>query len=439
MMIEVTILVGLLMLAFLVLRVPVAFAVLSAGAIGLLLLDGSGTVIGVLRQMPYQHAKSFTMTTVPMFILMAEFLSSGRFTHDLFLVANRALGKFRGGVLYAVLVGGVILGAMSGSSTASAASLARAAYPDLKRLGYPDWLSGAAVSVTGTLAILIPPSLGLIVYGVFTETSVAQLLVAGIIPGLITAVGYFATLYIICRRVLPQPMPDLDPDQPKAASGTAQAHSFWTAIPVSVLMTGVMAALYTGAVTITEAGAAGAALSLLLCLVYRRLDFNEFIAALIRATRSSAMILSIVVFSSVLATFLILSGVTQSLLGYISAQGLDRWTVLVLILLIILILGFFLDQLAILLITLPLTFPLLTGLGFDPVWLGILFAKTAEIGMVSPPFGLNVFVVSGVTKVSSTTIFRGVWPFIVSDLLVLLALILLPSMATWLPGYLFKI
>ncbi len=432
-MIETAALVGLLMLVFLVLRVPVAFAVLAAGAIGLLIQSGPDTMIAVLRLSPYEHARSFTMTTVPMFVLMAEFLSAGRFTQDIFAAANRLLGGIRGGVLYAVLLGGVILGAMSGSSTASAASLARAAHPDLRRLGYPDWLSGATVSVTGTLAILIPPSLGLILYGVFTETSVARLLVGGIIPGLITAIGYLVTLTVICRRVAPEPVP-----VPEGAAGNGRSGNvFLTAIPVVTLMLGVMVVLYTGAVTVTEAGAVGAALSLILCLAYRRLGWPDFVEALVRATRSSAMILSIVIFSSILATFLILSGVTQDLLVWIAEQGLNRWLVLALILTIILILGFFLDQLAILLITLPFTFPLLTGIGFDPVWLGILFAKTAEIGMVSPPFGLNVFVVSGVTKVPSTTIFRGVWPFIVSDLVILLVLIALPSLTTWLPGYLF--
>ncbi len=433
-MIEMAALIGLLMLALLMLRVPVAFAVLGAGGIGLLIQSGPDTLIGVLQLSPYEQAKSFTMTTVPMFVLMAEFLSSGRFTRDIFSAANRLLGGIRGGVLYAVLLGGVILGAMSGSSTASAASLARAAHPDLKRLGYPDWLSGATVSVTGTLAILIPPSLGLILFGVFTETSVARLLVGGIIPGLITAVGYLVTLNVICRRVHPQPLHD---SGDTGGAETDASSSLWTAIPVVTLMLGVMVVLYTGAVTVTEAGAAGAALSLLLCVVYRRISFQEFIAALVRATRSSAMILSIIIFSSVLATFLILSGVTQDLLAFIAAQGMNRWMVLALILLIILVLGFFLDQLAILLITLPFTFPLLTGVGFDPVWLGILFAKTAEIGMVSPPFGLNVFVVSGVTKVPSTTIFRGVWPFIISDLVVLLALLAVPALTIWLPNYVF--
>ncbi len=430
-MVEAVALIGGLMFLLLMLRVPVAFAVLAAGAVGLWYVNDLDSLGSVLAHGPYENAKSFTLTTVPMFVLMAEFLSIGRFTQDIFVAANRFLGGYRGGVLYAVLAGGVILGAISGSSTAAAGSLARAAFPELKRLGYPDWLSGATVSVTGTLAILIPPSLGLILFGVFTETSVARLLVAGILPGLVTAAGYLVTLWWLCRHH------EVAPHQPAAKEQITRLQSLRVAGPVLLLIIGVMGALYSGAITVTEAGAAGAAFSLFLCVAYRRVHVKNIIEALISATRNSAMILSIIIFSSVFATFLILSGVTQDLLAAIASQGFNRWLVLAMILAVILLLGFFLDQLAILLITLPFTFPLLTGLGYEPIWLGIIFAKTAEIGMVTPPFGLNVFVVSGVTKTDPSTIFKGIWPFVISDMMVLGLLIVTPAIATWLPGVLF--
>ncbi len=275
---------------------------------------------------------SFTLSTLPMFILMAHFLTPGRFTRDMFGASYRRMGHLRGGIAYAAIAGGVMLSAISGSSTAAAGTLSSAAYPEMDRYGHAKSFSTATLAVVvGTLTIMIPPSLGLILYGVFTETSLGALLMAGILPGVVTALGYVLAINLIVRR-----NPAVAP-----RSGTR--------------------------------------------------------APLPRATRNSAMILAIIFCASVFGIFLTMTGVAQNLLRAIQTADIHPYLVLALVIPLLLIPGFFLDQLAVLVLTMPMTFPLLTGFGFDPVWFGVVFVKTSEIGLVSPPMGLNCFAVSSTT------------------------------------------
>lgn len=410
---------------------PVAFAMLVAGLAGLYLAVGIYPVIGILQSAPYESVTSFTLSTLPMFILMAEFLTAGRFTRDMFDASHRWMGHLRGGIAYAAIAGGVMLAAISGSSTAAAGTLSSAAYPEMKRYGYAESFSTATLAVVGTLAIMIPPSLGLILYGVFTETSVGALLMAGILPGALTALGYVVAINLIVRR-----NPDAAPRAGAAAPMRERLASLKTVWPILLLLAGMLTAIYSGMITPSEVGAVGALVALALAVGMGRMGWRGFFEALHRATRNSAMILTIIFCASVFGIFLTMTGVTQNLLRYIQMADIPPYAVLGLVILLLLILGFFLDQLAVLVLTLPLTFPLLTGLGFHPVWLGVVFVKTSEIGLVSPPMGLNCFVVSSTTGVPVGTVFRGVWPFVLIDLLVLALIIAIPALALWIPGQL---
>ena len=418
-----------LLLVLLMLRVPVAFALLLSGAAGIMILDGPAGLAGVLAITPYEHVASYTISTLPMFVLMAEFLTGGRFTKDVFAMANAWLARLRGGVAYAALAGGVLLAAVSGSSTAAASTLASAAYPEMRRYGYEASFATGTLAVIGTLAIMIPPSLGLILYAVFTENSVGALLLAGVVPGVLTA-----GVYVLAINVLLRLNPASAPREGAPAPLRERLRLTAGAWPVILVLVGVLYALYSGVITPTEVGAVGALAALVLALVMGRMNRRAFIASVRSAARTSAMVVTIIAGAAVFGLFLTLSEMPQALLAAVSESGLNRWWVLIAVLAALLVLGFFLDQLAILLLTLPLTYPLLTGLGFDPIYLGVIFVKTAEIGLVSPPMGLNVFVVSGVTGVPASRTFKGVWPFVAVELVLLALLVAVPVLSTGLPA-----
>lgn len=417
-----------LLLFLLVAGVPVAFSILISGVAGIWLTVGPGPIAGVLSHTPYEHVASYTLSSVPLFILMAELLSAGRFTSDLFNISHRWLGHLRGGISYATVAGGVLLAAMSGSSTAAASTLASVAFPEMRRYNYDPRFSAALLSIVGTLAIMIPPSIGLILYGVFTETSVGRLLLAGFVPGALTAFGFALTIWILVRR-----RPEYAPQAAVRASARERWQAVGAAWPVILLLVGMVFALYSGIITATEVGAVGAFAALVIGLLMGRVGFTGIWAAAARAARSSAMILTIVGFSAVIGVFMALNGTTNLLLNAIAESGLPSWGVLGLVLLLLLVLGFFLDQLAILILTLPVVFPLMTQLGYDPVWLGVIFVKTAEIGLITPPMGMNVFVVAGVTRVPVAEVFKGIWPFVLTELIVLLLLVLAPQLSLWFP------
>ncbi len=410
---------------------PVAFAMLSAGVIGIWLAAGSFAAEGVLAGAPYESVASYTLSTLPMFILMGEFLTAGRFTRDVFDASYRWLGHLQGGLSYAAISGGVLLAAVTGSSTAAASTLASAAYPEMRRFGYADSFSTASLAVVGTLAILIPPSITLIIYGILTETSVGALLIAGVVPGILTALGFVLAIKLSVLRD-----PSIAPVAPVAPARSTlreRVESLATVWPIALLMVALLGGIYSGAITVTEVGAVGAVTAFLIALAMRRLTPRTIGMALLRTARSSAMILTIIASAAVFGVFITLTRVPQNLLDYVQQAGFDRWTIFAVIFLILLVLGFFLDQLAILVLTLPIIFPILLGLGFDPVWLGILVIKTVEIGLITPPMGLNCFVVSGVTGVPIHTIFRGIWIFVAIDVLMLVVLVLFPELSLFLP------
>lgn len=419
-----------LLFALLFLAVPVSFAMLIAGIVGLFAVGGIFPVVGVLKSGPYDHVASYTLTTLPMFVLMAELMGASRVTGDLFRAANGWVGHLRGGLAYAAVSGGVLLAAVCGSSSAAAATLSSSIYPEMRRYGYSDAFSTGALAAVGTLSIMIPPSIALVLYGILTETSVGKLLIAGVFPGLLTAAVYAVTIRLILTRsksaeaaVVSEPLPVAE-----------RMRTSFAAMPMIVLLAAMIAFIYTGIVTPTEVGALGALSAFLIAAAMGRMGRSTLSTALFRSTRSSAMILGIVAFSSVFAVFLTLSGAPQALLALVETSGLGPLPVLLIVIVILLVLGMFLDQIAILIITMPLIFPLLTGLGYDPIWIGVIVVKTAEIGLLTPPVGLNLFIVSATSGVPVATVARGITPFVLAELVVLAILVAFPSISLWLPG-----
>ncbi|MCZ4366299.1 TRAP transporter large permease [Sulfitobacter dubius] len=417
---------GLFMIT-LVLGMPIGFSLLATGAIGIYLNIGYMPMMGILQSEPYRHTASFLLTTIPLFILMAEFLARGTVVRDLFRSAFAFFGHLRGGLALAAVAANVGFAALSGSSTAAAAAMARISVPEMRRFGYDDRLSLGTVAIAGTLAIMIPPSLGLIIYGILTEMSIGRLFIAAIIPGMLSAAGFVISILVWVRRE-----PEIAPSVARASWGERRA-TLLPVAPALLLVVFIAGAIYSGAATPTEAAAIGASSALLISIIFGGLRSRGSIDALRSSVRTTAMIFTIIIGAMVFGKFLALTRMPQDLLETIVAMDLPGFVVIAILIAMYLILGCFLDQLAIILLTLPLTFPLVVGLGYDPIWFGIVLTKTSEIGMVTPPLGLNSFVVSGATNTPVERTFAGVWRFLIGDFIVLLLLLLVPSLSLWLP------
>lgn len=418
-----------LLFLFLAFGMPIAFAMGVSGLVGLWLLGGWDMMLGIAKTTPHESVANFLLTTVPMYILMAEIMTSSGVTKDVFHAAHRWLGRLPGGLGIATVMSGACLAAVSGSSTASAATLSASAVPEMKRYGYRTDFALGTVSIAGTLAIMIPPSIVLIMYGILTETGIGELFIAGIIPGILTALGYILTILIWTKR-----NPDVAPNVTAAVSTKEKWQSLRGVWPMLLVVICVIGSIYFGVVTPTEAGAMGAFAAFVIALSMRRLTANGILGALERTLKSTAMILTIVIGAMIFGYYLTATQLTQGVVEWVQNTGVSKWVVLAIVLLLYILLGMFMDQLAILILTLPFTFPLMASFGFDPVWLGIIVTKTAEIGLVTPPVGLNVFVAAGTVGEKTATAFRGVFWFVITDLIILLILVLFPILSTWLPS-----
>jgi len=419
----------LLMLLFLFTGMPVAFALAVAGAIGLYLFDGMDTMLGLLGTVPFRSAAHYTLSTVPMFILMAQFISVSGIVDDVFTAAQRWLERLPGGLAITTIFAAAGMAAMSGSSTASAATLSTMAVPQMVKHGYSPRIATGVVTIAGTLAIMIPPSIAFVLYGIITETSIGRLLIAGIIPGILTAAMYCITI-VIWSKVSPGSMPA----STIRHSWKARVDSLRNLWPFMILASIVIGSMYGGIATPTEAAALGAFGSLLIPLVMGRMSVTKFKTAVMLTMRSTTMIFAIIIGAMIFGYFLTITESTQSLIAWIGELDVNRWVIMLFIVALYLVLGCIMDQVAIILVTLPLVFPLIVSLGFDPIWFGVICTKTAEIGMATPPVGMNAYVVSATTKVPLEDVFRGTGPLLATDMLALAVLLAFPALSTWLPS-----
>jgi len=416
-----------ILIGLMVLGIPIGFALGIASVAALTMVVPITVIEGQMTQVVHHVAANFVILTVPMFVLMAEFLSAGNIAEDMMIACNRVMRRVRGGLAMATVFAGTILAAASGSSTASVASITRASFPTMKSLGYEPGFAIGSIAISGTLAIMIPPSIAFIIYGLMTDVSIGKLFMAGLIPGLMTAVGYIIAIFLqawwrpeIAPRADAAPLTD-EPEQ------TGQV---W---PMAVLVLVVLVCLYTGIATPTEIGAIGALGALLLSLVMGRMTRPRFNTAIGNTLRTSAMIVTIIFGATLFGFFIAYSQVTNTLLDWISAEGFAPFTVLMLVVLVYLGLGMIMDQFAIIVLTAPVAYQLMTGLGYDGIWFGVIVVKAAEIGLVSPPMGLNVFIASSASGVDTRTAFRGTLPFVAVELILLGLLIAFPQLSLWLP------
>lgn len=427
-----TIIVVALLIGLLVLEMPVAFALAIAGAVGLFFIGGFVLVHSYLADVFYQVTSSYILLAVPMFVLMAQYLAHGGIARDIVVAGDVWLGRLRGGLGMACVASSALLASVIGTSTASCATMSTAIYPHMREVGYQPRLAIGIIAIAGTLAIMIPPSLILIVYGILTEESIGRLFLAGVGPGLLTAAGYIVTIMYYGIRH-PEWVPKHDTfDLQKAVKAIIPV---W---PIMLLVFVVMGSLYMGIATPTEVGAIGALAALVIVLALRRLDRARFVESVGATVSTTIMIIAIICGAMLFGYFLTLTQTTQHLLDAVQSAGLSPWTVLLIIIGVYLILGMFMDQMAILVLTVPTTYALVSQLGFDGIWFGILITKTVEIGLVSPPLGLNVYVASNISKVPVGECFKGVLPFIAVEVVVLALLLLFPQISLWLPTHAFS-
>jgi len=419
----------LLLLGFLLfIGLPVAFAMAVSGAIGLYLYGGMPILTGILNTTPLTTANSYEMITIPMFILMAEFVILSGIASDLFRSATIWVGRIRGGVAMATAIAGAGFGAISGSSTAAAATLAATSLPEMMKQGYEPKLAGGVVAISGTLAMLIPPSVALILYGILADVSISALLIGGVVPGLIVTLAIVLTVWVLVI-LWPESAP-----QGQAYSFREKFASLKRVGPMLVLFLAITGTIYSGIATPTEASGIGAFVAMLLAIKERKLNLSTLWVALRNSAQTSCMILFIILGAHVFGYFIAITRVTNDLTEWVGALPLAPLTIMTLILIGYIILGFFMDQIAILILTVPVILPVVVALGFDPVWFGVLVVVTAEVGMVTPPLGMNVFVVARYTRRPIGELFRGVLPHVWAHLIVIALLTLFPSLILWLPS-----
>lgn len=407
-------------------RVPIAFAMGITGTLGLAAQLGPRPALAVLERTFFDTSASFILVAIPLFILMAELLTAGDVTRRAILSCQSWIGHVKGGLAMATVAASVLLAALVGSSTASTAAMAASAFPEMRAHKYSDRLASAVVSVGGTLAVVVPPSIVLVVYGVLTETSIGKLFIAGIIPGLLTAFGLALVIKVIAETT--DQAPKGEPFVLKKAIKQSRH-----VVPMVLLMIAVIGAIYGGIASPSEAAALGVMGSLIIVLMQRTLSFVQFNKSISGAIRATVMIVAIIACSAIFSNYLAFTRITHAMLEFVATTDMRREVIMMIIILILLVMGMFMDQLAILSLAMPLAFPTAMALGYDPVWFGIVVTKTVEIGLLTPPLGLNVYVAAAQTRVPLGTIFRGILPFLCIEILVLILLLSFPQITLFLP------
>lgn len=419
-----------LLILWLVLGVHIGVALGLAGFLGIYLSVGPDAAFAQIAAIPFGTTNSFALAVIPLFILMGSFATVSGITTELFRMAYVWLGKLRGGLAMATVLSSAAFGAASGSTIVNAAVFTRMAMPEMARFGYDVRLSSGCIAAAGTLAALIPPSILMVIFAVITEQSIGKLLIAGIVPGLLTAAIYCAGIYLVARV-----RPDLAPRADLRFNWSERFGALRGVSGILVLFVVVIGGIYGGYFPATYAGAVGAMGAFLIALVRGRLSGRSLVEVLKEAAVTTSVIFIIVVGGILFARFLTYSGLVTIISSGLMELGGGQYTYLLGFVVLFLVLGCFIEPIAIMVMTLPIMFPVLKAAGFDPILIGVLAVKLAEISVLTPPVGLNVFVVKSASPVPITLgqVFTGVAPFILLDFLSLGLYVTFPEIVLWLP------
>jgi len=417
------------LLGMMAIRVPIAIAMSLVGIGGFAAIVGPSQALKLVSLSPLSTATTYDLGMIPMFVLMGTFATRSGMSSELFRAAEAWLGHRRGGMALATITSCAGFAAISGSSIATAATLTKVALPEMRRAGYSDAVSSAVIAAGGTVGILIPPSIVLAVYGIITEQNIGKLFMAGMVPGLLAVALYMLTVSVIAR-LRPGEMP-VGPRQ-GWKQRFAVLRDVWA---IALLFLLVVGGIYAGAVTPTEASALGAVGAFGIGVARGRLDWQAIRECLVEALRISIAIFFVFIGALLFSYFLAITRTPQHVAEYLTALPLNRYVIMVLILALYLVLGCVLDSMAMVVLTVPILYPVVTGLGFDPIWFGVMVVIAIELGLITPPIGMNVFVINSVERdIGLTTIYRGLVPFIAIDVVRMGLLLAFPSIALFLPN-----
>ncbi|MEX3011811.1 TRAP transporter large permease [Hoeflea sp. TYP-13] len=424
-------------LVLVLLRIPIAFAMGLVGMVGYMMETSYRGAISMVARLIIDASQDYGLSVVPLFILMGLFVNKGGISRELYQVSYAFLGHLRGGLAMATIVACGGFAAVCGSSLATAATMSKVAMPQMRKYGYADSLSTASIAAGGTLGILIPPSVILVIYGLLTETSIGKLFIAGIVPGMLGILFYLCAVFFTVSR---------NPEAGPAGQRTTwrdrltALKGVWAVLALFFLVIG---GLYGAldfwpihlAFSPTEAAGMGAAGAFLIALSRRNLSWSGTLEVLKETAITAASLFSVLIGAWIFSNFVNIAGLPEALLGAVTAYSVSPWVVMLLILLIYIGLGCIFESLSMLLLTVPIFFPLVRDLGFDPVWFGVVVVVVTEISLITPPVGMNVFVLKGVVgDVPTATIFKGVTPFWVADIFRLALIVGIPALALYLPS-----
>jgi C4-dicarboxylate transporter, DctM subunit len=415
--------------ALALIRVPLAFAMGLVGIAGMGLTRGWMPALASAAQVVHETGFAYTLSVIPLFILMGNFVARAGLAHELFHAAYTFVGHVRGGLAHATIIACAGFGAICGSSIATAATMSKVAYPSMKKLGYSDSLSTGVMAAGGTLGIMIPPSTIMVIYGIVTETHIGKLFAAGVIPGLLTAALLMLCIVLMTRH---------DPEHAPAGERSTWPQR-WAALRgiwgVLLLVIVVLGGIYGGVFTATEGAGIGASGAFLFALARGRLTFKIVRDVLIESARTTAMLFALLIAATIFANFVNFTSLPGDLKSWITGQGFPPIMVVGAMMLIYILLGTVMEELTMVLLTIPLFFPIVMALGFDPVWFGVLIVMIVQIGLISPPVGMNLFVINALLPgVGLGQIFRGCWPFVAMMIIALVILLTFPGLSLWLPS-----
>ncbi|UCG65040.1 MAG: TRAP transporter large permease [Deltaproteobacteria bacterium] len=414
--------------AILALGLPLGVGMFLVGFSGLWYLISQGAAIAKIGLIPFETIASFELAVLPLFLLMAQVVFAAGLSRDLYDVAAKWLGHQRGGVAVATVGGCAGFAAVSASSLATAVTMGLVAIPEMKRLKYDPALSTGCVAAGGTIGQLIPPSAGLITYGIITQTSIGKLFMGGMVPGILEAIFYIFTIYVLCTW-----RPSLGPPGPRF-SFREKVGAFRSCGEIIGLIILVLGGLIIGWFTPTEAGAVGAFGAISFSLIRRRLNWEKFKHALMETMKTTGMLYGILIGAFLFKYFLAVTTIPFRLANFVGELPLPPLAIMVLVMLVYVFLGCVMDALAMILLTIPIFFPLAISLGFDPIWFGVILVRMTEIGLITPPIGMNVYAISGIAPdVPVTTIFRGIIPFLIADVCHVALLLFVPAVVLFLP------
>jgi C4-dicarboxylate transporter DctM subunit len=417
-----------ILFAILFFGVPLAFALGLIGLVGFSLLMGANAAAAMSAQIAWDTLTSYSLSVLPLFILMGNLVNHSGLSRNLYDASNAFIGHRRGGLAMATILASGGFAAVCGSSIATAATISTVALPSMRRYGYSPALSTGSIAAGGTLGILIPPSVIMIIYGSMTETSIGHLFIAGIVPGVLAVLLYMAAV-----RATTMLDPAAGPAGPRLAwvDRFRALRDVWMVLLLFLIVIG---GIYLGVFTPTEAAGIGAAGAFIAALLRRTLTFAGFVRILFDSARTSAALMAVLVGALIFSNYINITGAPETVVEWLKSFNFPPLGVMVLILIFYLFLGCVFDALAMILLTVPIFFPLVMALGYDPVWFGIIVVVVVELGLITPPIGMNLFVIQSVARdIPMTTIYRGILPFIVVDIIRLAILVLFPWIILFLP------